>query len=72
MDAEYAFSLIDALKKKVYITRDPYGVRPLFYLTSSNGILGICSESKGITLVYYINIGSLVFHIYFLLINPIT
>lgn len=47
LDAEYAFSLIDTQKKKVFVARDPYGVRPLFYLSSSNGILGISSEAKG-------------------------
>jgi len=47
LDAEYAFCLIDSLKKKVFVARDPYGVRPLFYLASSNGILGISSEAKG-------------------------
>jgi asparagine synthase (glutamine-hydrolysing) len=49
LDAEYAFCLIDSLKKKVFVARDPYGVRPLFYLASSNGILGISSEAKGLT-----------------------
>ncbi|XP_026816341.1 asparagine synthetase [glutamine-hydrolyzing] [Rhopalosiphum maidis] len=49
LDAEYAFCLIDSLKKKVFVARDPYGVRPLFYLSSSNGILGISSEAKGLT-----------------------
>ncbi|XP_027850729.2 asparagine synthetase [glutamine-hydrolyzing] [Aphis gossypii] len=49
LDAEYAFCLVDSLKKKVFIARDPYGVRPLFYLSSSNGILGVSSEAKGLT-----------------------
>lgn len=49
LDAEYAFCLIDSLKKKVFIARDPYGVRPLFYLSSNNGILGVSSEAKGLT-----------------------
>lgn len=47
LDAEYAFCLIDSQKKKVFVARDPYGVRPLFYLASSNGILGVASEAKG-------------------------
>jgi len=49
LDAEYAFCLIDAEKKKVFIARDPYGVRPLFYLKSNDGILGVSSEAKGLT-----------------------
>lgn len=48
LDAEYAFCLIDSKTKKVYVARDPYGVRPLFYLSSKSGILGVSSESKGI------------------------
>lgn len=47
LDAEYAFCLIDSQKKKIFIARDPYGVRPLFYLSSSDGILGVSSEAKG-------------------------
>ncbi|XP_044268366.1 asparagine synthetase [glutamine-hydrolyzing] [Tribolium madens] len=48
LDGVFAFCLIDMEKQKVFLGRDPYGVRPLFKLTSSDGMLGICSEAKGI------------------------
>lgn len=47
LDAEFAFCLIDAKNQKVYLARDPYGVRPLFRLYSDSGVLGVCSEAKG-------------------------
>ncbi|XP_050520193.1 asparagine synthetase [glutamine-hydrolyzing] [Daktulosphaira vitifoliae] len=49
LDAEYAFCLVDSQKRKVFVARDPYGVRPLFYLKSDTGIFGISSEAKGLT-----------------------
>ena len=30
IDGVFAFVLIDTIKKKIYVARDPYGVRPLF------------------------------------------
>lgn len=48
LDAEYAFCLIDAKNQRVYLARDPFGVRPLFRLYSETGILGVCSEAKGL------------------------
>ena len=30
LDGVFAFMLVDTLKKKVYVARDTYGVRPLF------------------------------------------
>lgn len=49
LDAEFVFCLIDGEQRKVYIARDPYGVRPLFRLhDEDNGVLGICSEAKGL------------------------
>lgn len=32
LDGVFAFCLIDGEKRKIYIARDPYGVRPLFQL----------------------------------------
>ncbi|KAK0078664.1 hypothetical protein PV325_002223 [Microctonus aethiopoides] len=48
LDGEFAFCLVDVEKNKIVIGRDPYGVRPLFRLRSSDGHLAICSESKGL------------------------
>ncbi|KAL1491267.1 hypothetical protein ABEB36_011887 [Hypothenemus hampei] len=48
LDGVFAFCLVDIPKKKVFLGRDPYGVRPMFRITSSSGILGVCSEAKGL------------------------
>ena len=48
LDAEFAFCLIDSKKQRIYLARDPFGVRPLFRLYSECGVLGVCSEAKGI------------------------
>lgn len=47
LDGVFAFGMIDVPKRKVFLGRDPYGVRPLFRVVSESGILGICSEAKG-------------------------
>lgn len=49
LDGVFAFCILDIPKKKVFLGRDPYGVRPLFRVLSENGVLGICSEAKGLT-----------------------
>jgi asparagine synthase (glutamine-hydrolysing) len=41
LDGVFAFILIDMEKKKVFLGRDPYGVRPLFRLTGSAGLLAV-------------------------------
>ncbi|GBP95294.1 Asparagine synthetase [Eumeta japonica] len=49
LDGVFAFCLVDGEKQKIFLGRDPYGVRPLFHLhDEQNGILGICSEAKGL------------------------
>lgn len=49
LDGVFAFCIVDVPKRKVLLGRDPYGVRPMFKLTSETGILAICSEAKGLT-----------------------
>ncbi|CAG9768313.1 unnamed protein product [Ceutorhynchus assimilis] len=51
LDGVFAFCIVDIPKKKVFLGRDPYGVRPLFRIFSENGILGVCSEAKGLTAI---------------------
>jgi len=46
LDGVFALCLMDVLKRRILIARDPYGVRPLFRLYSDDGQLAICSESK--------------------------
>lgn len=48
LDGVFAFCIVDIPEKRVLLARDPYGVRPMFRLTTPDGILGICSEAKGI------------------------
>lgn len=49
LDGVFAFCLVDGESRKVYIARDPYGVRPLYKLhDEENNAMGICSEAKGL------------------------
>ncbi|XP_025989716.1 asparagine synthetase [glutamine-hydrolyzing] [Solenopsis invicta] len=48
LDGVFAFCLMDVSKRRILIARDPYGVRPLFRLYSTDGKLAISSESKGL------------------------
>ncbi|XP_010785423.1 asparagine synthetase [glutamine-hydrolyzing]-like, partial [Notothenia coriiceps] len=49
LDGVFAFILLDTEKKKVFVGRDTYGVRPLFKLSTDDGFLALCSEAKGLT-----------------------
>ncbi|XP_044752180.1 asparagine synthetase [glutamine-hydrolyzing] [Coccinella septempunctata] len=48
LDGVFSFCMVDLEEKKVFLARDPYGVRPMFKLISKSGVLGICSEAKGL------------------------
>lgn len=48
LDAEFAYILYDSKKKRVYVARDPFGVRPLFYGENEYGIY-FASEAKALT-----------------------
>ena len=48
LDGEYSFTLYDITNSKVYIARDPYGVRPLFFSHDSLKYISFSSEMKGI------------------------
>ncbi|XP_013393300.1 asparagine synthetase [glutamine-hydrolyzing]-like [Lingula anatina] len=47
LDGVFAFVLLDTLKRKVYVGRDIFGVRPAFRLVE-DGFLAVCSEAKGL------------------------
>ncbi|KAJ4923655.1 hypothetical protein JOQ06_014139 [Pogonophryne albipinna] len=49
LDGVFAFILLDTEKKKVFVGRDTYGVKPLFKLSTDDGFLALCSEAKGLT-----------------------
>lgn len=48
LDGVFVFCIVDSAKQRVFVGRDPYGVRPVFRLYTVTGILGICSEAKGL------------------------
>lgn len=52
LDGVFAFCLVDLETQCFYIARDPYGVRPIFRLVTSEGIIGIASEAKGASHLY--------------------
>lgn len=47
LDGVFAFILLDTTKRKVFLGRDIYGVRPLFKMITEDGFLSVCSEAKG-------------------------
>ncbi|KAK9752107.1 Asparagine synthase [Popillia japonica] len=48
LDGVFGFCIVDYAKMRVCVARDPYGVRPLFRMRTADGVLGICSEAKGV------------------------
>ena len=47
LDGVFSFALHDTVTNTIYVARDPYGVRPLYYLTKEgNSIIGFASELK--------------------------
>ncbi|CAK8683317.1 unnamed protein product [Clavelina lepadiformis] len=48
LDGVFACVILDTNTNKVMLARDTYGVRPMFYFTTRNGMLGLCSEAKGL------------------------
>ncbi|XP_013408108.2 asparagine synthetase [glutamine-hydrolyzing]-like [Lingula anatina] len=48
LDGVFAFCLFDTEKRKVFLGRDTFGVRPAFRLTTEDGFLAVCSEIKGL------------------------
>lgn len=47
----FAFILFDPIKKSVFIARDRYGVKPLYYWTSPEGFTAFASEIKEFTVL---------------------
>jgi len=46
LDGVFAFVLIDYNINKIFVARDPYGVRPLYYLYNSYGIINADSNDS--------------------------
>lgn len=49
LDGEFAFVIWDDRIKKLLASRDPMGIRPLFYTVSSSGQYMFASEAKALT-----------------------
>lgn len=50
LDGEFAFVIWDDRIKKLLASRDPMGIRPLFYTISANGQYMFASEAKALTI----------------------
>lgn len=48
LDAEFSVIAYDEYSDRLWVARDPYGVRPLFWGTTSNGTYVFSSELKGL------------------------
>lgn len=48
LDGVFAIIFMDVAKRRIYLARDLYGVRPMFRVHTKDGILAVCSEAKGI------------------------
>lgn len=48
LDGVFSFCLLDVEKRKLFLARDTFGVRPSFRLTTKDGFLAVCSEAKGL------------------------
>ncbi len=48
---DYAIAIWDASKRHLVLTRDPFGIRPLFYTRTPAGGIAFASEIKGLLVV---------------------
>lgn len=44
----YAFILYDTVEKEIFLVRDRFGIKPIYYAVASGGTLIVASEIKGI------------------------
>ena len=47
----WAFVLVDIIQKKIFVARDRFGVKPLYYRRSSSGTVAFASEIKQFTVL---------------------
>ena len=52
LDGVFAFVLVDKLHNKIYVARDPFGVRPLYSINTNGLIYGFASELKCLEYFY--------------------
>ena len=61
LDGVYSFVLYDICQNKIFVARDPIGVRPLYKVHNNNNLYGFASELK--CLEYFYNLNPLENHI---------
>lgn len=49
LDGVFALCILDTERRRIYLARDLYGVRPLFRVLTDDGVLAFSSEAKGLT-----------------------
>uniref|UniRef100_H2YGS9 Asparagine synthetase [glutamine-hydrolyzing] n=1 Tax=Ciona savignyi TaxID=51511 RepID=H2YGS9_CIOSA len=47
LDGVFAYVIVDTREYRVIISRDTFGIRPMFYYVTKDGQMGVCSEVKG-------------------------
>lgn len=48
LDGDFGFLIVDVASKQIHLGRDPMGVKPIFYATTSRGEFFVASEMKSI------------------------
>uniref|UniRef100_H2YGT0 Asparagine synthetase [glutamine-hydrolyzing] n=1 Tax=Ciona savignyi TaxID=51511 RepID=H2YGT0_CIOSA len=48
LDGVFAYVIVDTREYRVIISRDTFGIRPMFYYVTKDGQMGVCSEVKGL------------------------
>ena len=48
LEGQFAIFIYDSYKKELIISRDPFGIRPLFFISDKN-FFSFCSEIKGLS-----------------------
>uniref|UniRef100_F6VL61 Asparagine synthetase [glutamine-hydrolyzing] n=1 Tax=Ciona intestinalis TaxID=7719 RepID=F6VL61_CIOIN len=48
LDGVFAYVIVNTRDNTLLLSRDTYGVRPMFYFMTNNGMMGVCSEAKGL------------------------
>jgi asparagine synthase (glutamine-hydrolysing) len=55
LDGVYSFVLYDICQNKIFVARDPIGVRPLYKVYNNNNLYGFASELKCLEYFYNLN-----------------
>jgi len=48
LNGMFAFGALDVIAEKLYLVRDPFGVKPLYYALADDGGLAFSSEVKAL------------------------